>query len=110
MPKPGQPVRGSTTGRPIMVLLDLLGRRWTLRILWEMRQGQAMSFRDVQNACDNLSPTVLNKRLHELREADIVILTDGEGFQLTDEGLSLLDALLPLNQWADRWNERVNMD
>ena len=30
-------VRGSRTGRPIMALLDLLGRRWTLRILWELR-------------------------------------------------------------------------
>ena len=25
-------VRGSRTGRPIMALLDLLGRRWSLRI------------------------------------------------------------------------------
>ena len=32
-PKPGRRVRGSSTGRPIMALLDLLGRRMTLRIL-----------------------------------------------------------------------------
>ena len=36
---PGQPVRGSASGRPIMALLDLLGRRWALRILWELRDG-----------------------------------------------------------------------
>ena len=31
-PKPGTRVRGSRTGKPIMALLDLLGRRWALRI------------------------------------------------------------------------------
>jgi len=38
-PRPGRPVRGSRTGRPIMALLDLLGRRWVLRILWELREA-----------------------------------------------------------------------
>ena len=38
-PKPGRRVRGSVTGRPIMALLDLLGRRMTLRILWELREA-----------------------------------------------------------------------
>jgi len=31
-------VRGSRSGRPIMALLDLLGRRWTLRIIWELHR------------------------------------------------------------------------
>jgi hypothetical protein len=30
-PKIGSPVRGSTSGRPIMVALDVLGRRGALR-------------------------------------------------------------------------------
>jgi DNA-binding HxlR family transcriptional regulator len=107
MPKPGKPVRGSESGRPIMALLDLLGRRWTLRILWEMRDGTSMSFRDIQSACDNLSPTVLNKRLQELREAEIIILEDGEGYQLTEQGSELLGLLQPLNAWSDDWAKRV---
>ncbi len=36
-PKIGAPVRGSKAGRPLMVALDLLGRRATLRIFWELR-------------------------------------------------------------------------
>ena len=67
MPKPAQPmpkrrVRGSRTGRPIMVLLDLLGRRWALRILWELRNDPLTS-RALRTACDEASPTVLNERL-----------------------------------------------
>ena len=39
-PLPRRRVRGSATGRPIMALLDLLGRRMTGRILWELRDGR----------------------------------------------------------------------
>jgi DNA-binding HxlR family transcriptional regulator len=103
--QPYKPVRGSRSGRPIMALLDLLGERWTLRILWELRAGEALSFRELRSTCGDLSPTVLNKRLHELREAQIISLN--EGYQLTEEGQILLEALLPLNEWAERWAKRV---
>src|SRR6185436_20644032 len=66
-PRPGRPVRGSTTGRPLMAALDLLGRRWTLRILWELRDGP-VGFRDLQARCDAMSPSVLHQRLNELEE------------------------------------------
>jgi hypothetical protein len=46
-PRPGRPVLGSTTGRPVMAALDLFGRRWTLRVLWELRDG-AVGFRLLQ--------------------------------------------------------------
>jgi DNA-binding HxlR family transcriptional regulator len=67
-PKPGARVRGSRSGRPIMALLDLLGRRWALRILWELRDGPR-TFRALRLACDDASPSVLNARLRELRDA-----------------------------------------
>ncbi len=78
-------VRGSRTGRPIMTLLDLLGRRWSLRILWELR-GEPLTSRALRTACDEASPTVLQARLTELREAGFVearrgwrLWTDGAG-------------------------------
>jgi DNA-binding HxlR family transcriptional regulator len=57
-PLPRSPVRGSRTGRPIMAAFDLLGRRWALRILWELRDGP-VGFGALQQRCDGLSPTVL---------------------------------------------------
>ncbi len=100
-PKPGTAVRGSRTGRPIMALLDLLGRRWALRVLWELRDGAA-TFRALRERCDGVSPTVLNDRLRELRESAIVELGD-DGFVLTASGKALLRALSPLQRWADAW-------
>ena len=104
-PRPGRRVRGSASGRPIMALLDLLGRRWALRVAWELRDGP-LTFRALQERSDGLSPSVLNARLSELREAAIVEQRSGEGYALTREGERLLAALAPLQVWATRWAKR----
>jgi DNA-binding HxlR family transcriptional regulator len=102
--KSGAAVRGSRTGRPIMVLLDLLGRRWTLRILWELREA-ALTSRALREACDDASPTVLQKRLSELRQAGF-IAHGASGYQLTALGRELFGTLMPLHGFAERWRGR----
>lgn len=104
-PKPGRPARGSRTGRPIMVLLDALGRRSALRVLWELREG-AHTFRALQEACDGISPSVLNDRLRELGELGLVEKGE-EGYQVTADGHELEALLLPLDAWATRWARRL---
>jgi len=89
-----------------MALLDLLGRRWTLRVLWELRTP-ADSFRDLQARCDDMSSSVLSARLAELRDAGAVTAAGGSGYSLTAEGQKLLDALEPLDAWARRWARRA---
>lgn len=98
----GSAVRGSSHGRPIMVLFDVLGKRWTLRILWELTD-RALSFRELQASCDQLSPTVLNDRLKTLRVMALVTHRDGSGYELTDQGRELGERLIDLHQWAERW-------
>ena len=105
-PLPGRPVRGSSSGRPIMALLDLLGRRWALRILWELREGP-LGFRALQARCDGMSPSVLSQRLAELSEAGIVGQDTSQEYALSAEGAGLLAALAPLNDWAARWSRRA---
>jgi DNA-binding HxlR family transcriptional regulator len=101
IPTPGKPVRGSRTGRPLMALLDLLGRRWTLRVLWELRRGP-LTFAELQRRCDAMSPSVLNQRISELRAARIIAHAGG-GYRLTAEGKKLLASIAPLSEWAKRW-------
>jgi DNA-binding HxlR family transcriptional regulator len=98
-------VRGSTTGRPVMALLDLLGRRWTLRIVWELR-GEPRRFRDLQDTI-GASPTIVNTRLAELRAARLVALDAESGFCLTGLGRELLQLCLPLNAWSEKWARSV---
>ncbi|CAN7497596.1 helix-turn-helix domain-containing protein [Bradyrhizobium sp. LjRoot220] len=99
-------VRGSRTGRPIMALLDLLGRRWTLRILWELREGPLTS-RALRTACDEASPTVMQTRLTELRAAGLIDLLPGDGYSLTGLGLELIETFLPLHRFAERWSKHM---
>ena len=101
-PRPGRSVRGSRTGRPIMAALDLLGRRWALRILGELREG-ALSFRALREAAGDVSPAVLNTRLAELRDAGLVESTP-DGYATTAIGRELCRALEPLSRWAERWS------
>ncbi len=99
-------VRGSRSGRPIKALLDLLGRRWTLRILWELR-AQPLTSRALRTACDEASPTVLQARLADLREAGFVALAAEGGYSLTPLGRELAENVLPLHRFAERWSKRM---
>ena len=101
-PLPGQPVRGSRTGRPIMAVLDLLGRRWILRILWELRE-EPLGFRALQARCGKMSPSVLSQRLYDLETAGLAARDDRGDYSLTHQGVHLAQVLLPLHRWAEQW-------
>ncbi|WP_231964550.1 MULTISPECIES: helix-turn-helix domain-containing protein [unclassified Mycobacterium] len=89
---------------PIMALLDLLGRRWAMRVIWELRADE-LTFRQLQQRCGGVSASALNSRLRELRDAGIVG-KGSDGYRLSDEGRSLLAAYEPLGRWAKRWARR----
>jgi len=97
-------VRGSTTGRPLMAALDLLGRRWALRILWELRDGP-IGARALRERCDAMSSSVLYDRLRELTSAGLVEQTATDTYTLTETGHALGRALKPLDDWAVAWRE-----
>ncbi|MBS0223533.1 MAG: helix-turn-helix transcriptional regulator [Proteobacteria bacterium] len=103
---PGRPARGSKSGRPIMLLLDLLGRRWVLRLIWELRE-EPKRFRELQVAI-GASPTIVNERLAELRATKLVELDDASGYRLTTLGKELLHLFLPLNVWSEKWANRLS--
>jgi DNA-binding HxlR family transcriptional regulator len=105
-PLPGRSVRGSTQGRPLMAALDLLGRRWALRVLWELRDGP-LGFRALQAACDGMSSSVLRDRLRELGEAGLVARQSDEAYALTSLGSDLRRSLTPLTRWAERWDHEL---
>ncbi len=105
-PQPGKPVRGSSTGRPLMAALDLLGHRWLLRVLWELRE-ETIGFRSLAQRCDGVSTAVLRERLVELIEAGIVEQDDERQYKLTRLGQELMTAIAPIDAWAKRWARRT---
>ncbi len=87
-----------------MAAMDLLGRRWALRILWELRHGP-LGARALRRRCDRMSSSVLYERLRELSEAGLVARDQADAYLLTDLGTSLGSALEPLDAWAKRWSD-----
>jgi DNA-binding HxlR family transcriptional regulator len=84
-----------------MAALDLLGRRWALRLLWELRAGP-LGARELRHRCDQMSSSVLYQRLRELVEAGLVA-RDDDRYLLTDLGQTLGSAIEPLDAWARTW-------
>jgi DNA-binding HxlR family transcriptional regulator len=108
LPIPGEQVRGSKTGKPIMALLDLLGRTWALGIVWQLSQGNA-TFRQLQQRCEQISPSLLNTRLKELKVLQLVESTPN-GYQLTLTGQGLFSVISPLGEWSLQWASQIKKD
>jgi DNA-binding HxlR family transcriptional regulator len=92
----------TTTDRPIAKLMDLLGKRWAMRVIWELRDP-APSFRALQDRCGDISSSVLWQRVNELKAARLVEAGDANGLALTAAGIDLIEAFMPLYRFAEQW-------
>ncbi len=98
-------MRGSTSGAPLMAVFDLLGRRWAMGIIWNLSKGPA-TFRALQKACESISPSILNTRIKDLKEAKLIDRSL-EGYHLTEMGEELFQLLNPFGDWSIRWAKRI---
>jgi DNA-binding HxlR family transcriptional regulator len=90
----------------MLALLELLGRRWALRILWELR-AQPASFQALQRRCDSMSTSVLSQRLAELRDARLVEKDPDGDYLLTEHGSRLLTRLDGIDEWTQEWSRTI---
>jgi DNA-binding HxlR family transcriptional regulator len=91
----------STTDPAFAELLELVGRRWTLRIIWELRSGR-LAFNELRKRAGGMSQSVLVTRLTELFGAGLVADVEG-GYQLTPHGAELAAQLNQLSTWSVGW-------
>ena len=89
-----------------MAVFDLLGRSWTIGVLWQLSEGGPATFRELQQRCEKISPTALNTRLKELRQAGLVERTE-QGYRATALGSELYEMLSPLRDWSRKWAVKV---
>ena len=79
--------------------LDLLGRRWSLRLVWELRRD-TIAFSELR-ARTGISPSVLSTRLAELGGAGVIEQDPTRRYRLTGEGRELARLLYEINRWAE---------
>lgn len=92
----------SSNRRPIVQLIDILGKKWVLRILWELKASPC-TFRELQSRCGDLSPTIINTRIKDLCEVQLVYKLPESGYTLSQYGSELIELFYPLNDFANRW-------
>jgi DNA-binding HxlR family transcriptional regulator len=100
------PADPRSTPPSLLALLDLLGRRWALRILWELRV-QSASFQALHRRCDLMSTSVLSQRLAELRDAQLIEKDPAGSYALTEAGSLLLGRLDGIDEWTQEWARTV---
>jgi DNA-binding HxlR family transcriptional regulator len=84
---------------PLIELFDVLGRRWALRVIWELGTD-ALTYRELGARIPDMSTSVLTDRLRQLREANLIEHHRGTGYRLTRLGAELLAHLERLGAWA----------
>ena len=84
-----------------LALFDVLGRRWALRIVWELH-ADAMTYRELAARVPEMSTSVLTQRLRDLRAAGLVEHARRAGYRLTPLGHELWSHLEGLRDWAQR--------
>jgi DNA-binding HxlR family transcriptional regulator len=89
-----------TTTKPIERALDVLGRRWAMRLIWELRRS-TLTFSELRERT-GISPSVLSARLGELVEAGILEPDSGRRYRLSGRGRELARILYDVNRWAEQ--------
>ena len=89
--------------RAVESVLDLLGRRWALRLVWELRRS-TLSFSELRERT-GISPSVLSARLRELVDSGVLERDGGRRYRLSGRGRELARILYELNRWAEQQHE-----
>ncbi len=95
MAKGIQTIRETQTSARLAQAFDHFGRRWALRVIWELR-SEALNFRALRAACAGISPAVMQARLHQLRDLGLIEQIPGLGYRLTATGEQLFRVLAQL--------------
>ncbi|NJP35275.1 winged helix-turn-helix transcriptional regulator [Micromonospora thermarum] len=92
--------------------VDLVGGKWKALILWELHTGPRR-FAELRRGLPGVSEKMLIQQLREL-EADELVhrevyrqVPPKVEYSLTDFGVSLNQALLPLGDWGERHMARI---
>ena len=92
---------------PVAMASEIFCTRWTSLILREMLCGTTR-FNDLRRGVPRMSPSLLSKRLGEMRDAGIVEevpVRNGSEYRLTAAGEDLRPIVMALGFWGQRWVE-----
>lgn len=94
-----------TTCSALKSALELIGDRWSMIILWNVKE-KPMRFGDLQKASEGVNTRTLTQRLQKLEEFGLVTKREYKEYpprteyEITDKGRELEPVFLSLTDWA----------
>lgn len=85
----------------------LVGKRWSFRVLWELRGRKKMRYNEILQSLISISPSTLAETLRYL-EGESLVKRASYGknppfrveYSITEKGMNLIIASSPLVKWA----------
>jgi len=92
---------------------EILGRRWSLHILKNLSNNEAVRFNEFKRLIPEISSTVLSDRLLELEREGLISkkiipqVPIRVEYSITKRAKDLQPILYQLNEWVDKWHSRT---
>lgn len=94
-------------------MLDLIAHKWAVQIIYYLHKNGVVRFRQLHRLVAPITQKELTKRLRELEHAGLISRTvfaevpPRVEYQLTELGLTLVQPLAALAQWAEQNRDAV---
>ncbi|MDG7044533.1 MAG: helix-turn-helix transcriptional regulator [Nitrososphaerota archaeon] len=91
--------------------MDLLGKKWTIFTINAIGNHASVRFKDLYSELRGISPSTLSSILHELESRGLISrksfpeIPPRVEYKLTDAGMDLREAIIPLLIWASKQDE-----
>ncbi len=93
-------------------IMGILSKKWALLIISAIGNNQKLRYNELEKRLGEISPKTLADRLKELENANIIKreafaeIPPRVEYSLTEEGLKLRKAIMPLMEWASSRDSR----
>ena len=97
---------------PITEIWQLLGKRWSLSILYTITKNKTIRFNELKKSLSEISATVLSERLSELESQGLITkkmfaeIPPRVEYSLSPKTSELGKIIEELNDWVKKWKSK----
>jgi DNA-binding HxlR family transcriptional regulator len=91
---------------PITGVIEILSKKWALLIIGMIGNHKKLRYNEIMKKLDGIGPKTLSDRLKELEKEGLIKrkffseIPPRVEYTLTDNGIALRNAIIPLMKWA----------
>lgn len=96
----------SKTQDPLQYAVSAIGGKWKIRILWAVKNGNPLRYREIKQLIPEVTDMMLSQSLRELTECGLMERRQYQEippkveYRITESGKKLMPAIELLSSWA----------